>query len=312
MKKTSKTVVFFGNERLATGAKTNAPTLSALVSAGYHVAAVVSNYERGTSRTARDLEVAQVAQRHKIPLLLPRKPADINNQLAAYKPDIGILVAYGKIVPESTMNLFPHGIINIHPSLLPRHRGPTPIENAILQGETETGVSIMKLVKAMDAGPVYGQSEIELTDTESKQELADRLLEIGGTMLIELLPDILSGSVVALPQDNSYATYDNLLSKDQGLLDWKKPAKQLEREIRAYMEWPKSRASITDKDVIITKASVLPLSGQIGEVSFMDKQIIVFCAEGALKIERLKPIGKKEMSAAEFLTGYGHISKKRS
>ncbi len=302
----SKTILFFGNERLATGVSTTAPTLTALIEAGYDVAAVISNFERGTSRSARDLEIAAIAEKHGIPLLLPAKPGDIIDDLLAYRAEAAVLVAYGKIVPQSVIDIFPSGIVNIHPSLLPLHRGPTPLESVILDGSAKTGVSLMQLAKEMDAGPVYGQSELELKGDETKQELADQLLEIGGSMLIELLPGILDGSVVALPQDDSRATYDQLINKDVGELDWTKPAAQLEREVRAFAEWPKSRTEVAGKEVIVTKACTAKGSGKPGEIDIngIDNVVTVTTSDGLLCIEKLKPAGKSEMNAGAFIRGY--------
>jgi methionyl-tRNA formyltransferase len=157
----SAKIVFFGNERLATGVTTTAPTLQALIDAGYEVCAlVVAQNQSGASRKARKLEVAEIAEQHGIPVLVPAKLDDIAGQLKDYGAEIGILVAFGKIVPQAILDIFPHGIINIHPSLLPKHRGSTPIESAILFGENETGVSLMQLVQKMDAGPVYAQETV--------------------------------------------------------------------------------------------------------------------------------------------------------
>ncbi|HVS58995.1 MAG TPA: methionyl-tRNA formyltransferase [Candidatus Saccharimonadales bacterium] len=306
MKKTSKTIVFFGNERLATGVTTTAPVLKALIEAGYHVAAVVSHYEHGKSRNVRELEVQKVAEAHDIPVLLPDKPAHIVDQLKAYGAGAGVLVAYGKLVPQSVIDIFPHGIINLHPSLLPTHRGPTPIEGTILDGDNRTGVSIMQLVQKMDAGPVYGQSEIDLTGNETKQDLAAQLAEVGRAMMIELLPGILEGSIVAIPQDESRASYDALLSKADGSLDWNKPASRLEREIRAFQGWPQSRTEIAELPVIITKARLSDQKLAPGEWSVQDASLLVGCTTGSLIIEWLKPAGKAEMTAQAFLAGYGN------
>ncbi len=338
MKKMSK-IVLFGNERLATGITTDVPVLQALIAAGYDVVAVVSNYEPGTSRKSRELEIAGVAARHNIPLLTPAKPADILESLRSMKPDAAVLVAYGRIVPQSIIDVFPHGIINIHPSLLPLHRGPTPIESVILEGATRTGVSIMSLQQKMDAGPIYGQSEVSLGGTETKQELANLLLDLGTKMLTELLPGILDGTIVALPQDHSHANYDQLIKKEDGALDFRKPAVQLEREIRAYAGWPKSRTTLGQTEVIVTSADAVAsnkprselssdsrLSGR-ESISFYkklsrksttgqapsnkpgtifktpDSEIAVITGEGILLINSLKPAGKREMSAQEFLAG---------
>jgi methionyl-tRNA formyltransferase len=221
---------------------------------------------------------------------------------------IGVLAAYGKIVPQSVIDIFPHGIINIHPSDLPRHRGPIPIESVILNGETRTAVSIMRLVKDMDAGPVYGRAEVELVGTESKQELADHLLDIGGAMVVELLPGILDGNLVAVPQDHVQATYDELITKADGELDFSKPAERLEREVRAYLGWPQSRTKLGDKDVIITAAHAVPSTMPEGqghiEVLREGGVIMINTSDGYLCIDRLKPAGKSDMTAKAFLAGY--------
>lgn len=304
MTKPSGTIIFFGNERLATGLGTEALTLRALLENGYNVAAVVANYTPANSRNSRELEVATIAKEHNIPVLLPDRLKSIKDQLVEYNPTIGMLVAYGKIIPQEIIDIFPRGIINLHPSLLPKHRGPTPIESVILQGETKTGVSIMQLAKEMDAGPIFAQAEIELSGTEAKSELAANLLELGSTMIVELLPDILNDTAAALPQDESAATYDQLISKDAGLIDWHKPAEQLEREVRAFIEWPKSRTTLGTTEVIITKATVTDSELKPGEISAKDRRLLVGTGDQALEILELKPAGKSTMKAAAFLAGY--------
>ena len=304
MKKESRPVIFFGNERLATGVSTNTLVLRALINSGYPVVAVVSNYEPGQSRNTRSLEIAEVAEQHGIPLLLPNKLKDIKEQLISYRAAVAILVAYGKIIPKGIIELFPAGIVNVHPSLLPLHRGSTPIESVILESPPNTGVSIMQLAPEMDAGPIYGQAELRLTGDETKQGLADTLLDIGQSMLIELLPGILDGTIVALPQDSSRATYDNLISKEDGIIGWHKPAVQLEREIRAFIEWPKSRTTLGNQEVVITKAKVINQSGVPGNLIIDNKQLIVYCGEQALQLLEIKPANKSAMSAEAFLAGY--------
>lgn len=303
----SKTIVFFGNERIATGVTTSAPTLRKLIEADYKVAAVVSSYTQGTSRAARELEIGVLAKEHGIPVLLPDKPKEVLEELAAYKADIGVLVAYGRLVPESIINLFPRGIINIHPSLLPLHRGPTPIESVMLEGADKTGVSLMQLAVAMDAGPVYAQEELELSGKETKQYLADTLLSMGGDMLIENLPSILEGRLSPMTQDDSLATYDDRMTKESGRLDFKRSAEELERQLRAYAGWPKSQADIGDMPVTITKATVASGSGNPGEFLIVDSDLVVTCGSEALIIEMLVPAGKKEMTGQAFVAGYRHL-----
>lgn len=308
MSQTSKTIIFFGNERLATGVTTTAPTLRALIAADYQVAAVVANYERGQSRAARDLEIADVAKEHNIPVLLPNNPADILEQLNSYQADAAVLVAYGKILPQSIIDIFPAGIINIHPSLLPLHRGPTPIERVVLDGSTETGVSLIRLVHDMDAGPIFAQQTVSLTGDETKQALADSLLSLGSEMLIEHLPAILSGTLDPTPQTGA-PTYDSLIANNAGVIDWTKSATQIEREIRAYALWPKCRTVLAGKDVVITAAHTTPTAGpedKPGDITVVPeaKELGVTTGNGTLWIDRLIPAGKKEMTADDFINGH--------
>lgn len=307
MKKTLETVVFFGNERLATGVTTDCSMLMSLINTGYDVAAIVTNYTPSSSRGNRELEISKIAAQYNIPLFSPYRLSDIKEKIEECHATIGILVAYGKIIPQQIIDLFPRGIINIHPSLLPLHRGPTPIESVLLSGEKKTGVSIMRLVKEMDAGPVYGQSEVTLTGNETKQQISSLLLDIGQAMMIELLPSIINDTLAAIPQSESHATYDSLIKKQDGVIDWSKPAEQIERQVRAYATWPKSHTSIYSKEVIITKVSIVLRSGRAGTIDVSGKSIVIFCGRDALNIDKLKPSGKNEMSGQEFVMGYGNL-----
>lgn len=304
-------IVFFGNERLSSGYTTAAPTLSGLISAGYEVAAVITNQNTNRSRKPRPLEVQAIADAHGIPVLTPHKPIEIAETLRAMQPQIGILVAYGRIVPQAILDIFPHGILNIHPSLLPKHRGSIPIESVILNGETETGVSIMRLVKAMDAGPVYRRVPLRLRGDETKQELTTRLLTTGKDALLACLPDILNDRLQPIAQDDSQATYDELLRAEDGVIDAGKPAIRLEREIRAFAIWPKSRLTIAGKACIVTRATALHAEDgyqigtrQPGDLFVTpDKRIGLQTYDGVLLIETLIPAGRSEMDAAAFLAG---------
>lgn len=301
-------LVFFGNERLATGVTTTAPVLQALVAAGYQIAAVVvSQTDPAQSRKARVLEIASVAEQLEIPVLAPKKLEDIQDKLEAYDAQAGILVAFGKLVPQEVIDIFPSGIINIHPSLLPKRRGSTPIENTILYGEKETGVSLMQLTAKMDAGPLLAQEVIPISGNESKQELADLLLDKGKDLLVKYLPDILQGSVTPNSQDDLGATYDKEIKKGVGEIDVHKPAAQLEREVRAYAGWPRSRTTIGTTEVIITKAHASDVNGTEGTLWLDGKQIGLHCSEGTLVIDALIPAGRKEMSGSDFVLGYNPI-----
>jgi methionyl-tRNA formyltransferase len=296
MSKSSK-LVFFGNERLATGLnQISAPTLRRLIEQGYDIAAVVSHYSSGHSRSSRPLEIAGIAKQHNIPVLLPENLSEVQDQLQNIGAVAAVLVAYGKIIPKEIIEIFPKGIINIHPSLLPNYRGPTPIEQAILDGCDQTGVSIMELTTAMDAGPLYAQTRLELKGDESKENLAEKLLELGSQMLLEILPGILNGTLNAHAQDDSRATYTKLLKKDDGVVDWNKDSKIIERQVRAFMHWPKSRSSVMGHNIILTKVRVAKDKN--------DGALVIPCQPGCLEIQELVAPSGRKITGAEFLRGY--------
>jgi methionyl-tRNA formyltransferase len=306
MKKMSQRILFFGNERLATGLGTTAPVFNALVEAGYEIPALVVAQEwEQISRKTRGVEIVALAQNNDIPILSPNSLLALDrDELAVYGAEAAVLIAYGKIVPQEIIDIFPRGIINLHPSLLPKHRGSTPIERVILNGENATGVSLMSLTGKMDAGPIYAQEKLLLIGTESKRDLTHKLRDMGKDMLLEHLPAILDGSLKPKPQDDSQATYDKQIVKSDGVLDFSKPALQLEREVRAYAGWPRSRTKLGSTDVIITKAHVAEGGGDPGKLFTEDKQLGVYTGDGILIIDSLIPAGKPEMSAAAFLAGY--------
>lgn len=304
-------ILFFGNERLASGVTTTAPLLRGLIAANYKITGVVvAQADVQASRRERQLEIVQVAAEHQIPVFAPAKLRQAADELAALGAEIGVLAAYGKIVPQSIIDLFPHGIVNIHPSLLPRHRGPTPIESVILNGETETGVSLMSLASEMDAGPVYDQRRVTLNGNETKFELAETLSGLGRDMLLEALPGILDGSLQPVAQNNDQATYDSLLSKDLSAIDWHKSAEQLAREVRAYAGWPRSRATLAGHEVVITAAHRAANQysqdspSNPGVIQANRRELAVATGDGLLIIDTLLPAGKREMPGAAFIAGY--------
>lgn len=296
-------LIFFGTNDVGV------PVLEHLIDAGYDLVAVVTKPDAPSGR-GRELtapEVKQIAQKAGIPVLQPEQlDDDFVSELQTLNPTVGILVSYGKIVPEEVLDFFEPGIINIHPSLLPKYRGSSPIEQAILNGDTQTGISLMLLDEGMDTGPVYLTVKAPLTGAETKPKLYDQLSQLGAITLVEHLEDILGGELSATPQDDQEATIAPRISKQDGVIDWSKPATQLEREIRAYLGWPGSRTALFDRDVIITSAApeddgdtkLAP-----GEAKPVDGVIEVGTGRGVLKVEYLQPVGKKEMTAAEFLRG---------
>jgi methionyl-tRNA formyltransferase len=294
----TKKLIFFGNERLVSGLKhTNTPILRRLIQANYNIVAVVASHTDGASRKNRQLEIQELANEHNIPVLLPNKPLDIFDKLVKLDADAAILVAYGRIIPKKIIDLFPKGIINLHPSLLPKYRGSTPIESAILNGDNTTGVSIMKLSEEMDAGPVYSQSTVDILPNDTKFSLYDKLVDSGTDLLLQVLPSILDGSIAPKSQDIAGGSYSRLLSKTDGRLDTiMHTASQAERRVRAHLGFPQSHIELSHGvNVIITSAHVSDYPEQLS-VKFSDGKY--------LSIDSLKPIGKKEMPVKAFLAGY--------
>jgi len=224
------------------------------------------------------------------------------------------LIDFGIIVSQHTIDSFKKGIVNSHFSLLPELRGADPISFAILEGKQKTGVSLMMLVEAMDEGPLLAQGEIEVEVEETGPSLTDKLIELSAKSLEEVLPLWAAGDIDAAPQEDvsiletKLATYTRKLTKADGVIDWSKPAVQIDREVRTFIEWPKSRATIGDVDCVVTKAHVVPTNfgdpGDIEKSLIEDKILAIQAGDGYLCIDGIKPAGKKEMDAAGFLNGY--------
>lgn len=252
--------------------------------------------------------VLEVAKKHKLPTFTPTNKKELS-ALFSEKPvhgRLGIVIDYGLIIPSEVIDYFPLGILNSHFSLLPRWRGADPISFSILSGDTQTGVSIMRIVEALDEGPILTQDTLPLTN-QTTPELTEQLIHMSVSLLKESLVPYQGGQLEPWPQDPSIKpTYSRKLTKADGIINWTKPAEQLEREIRAFIEWPKSRAKLGEIDVIITKAHSVPSDGKPGEIEIVDKTgaLLVYCGQGYLCIERLKPVGKNEMAATDFLKGY--------
>ncbi len=247
-----------------------------------------------------------------IPIYLVSNKSELDNLIESnsFKSSCAVLIDFGIIVSQKVIDYFPNGIINSHFSLLPELRGADPISFAILEGREKTGVSLMLLVEAMDEGPILsvGEQTIEFDDTTTN--LTEKLIKLSYSLLEHSIPKYLTGEIV--PRDQNYisehfsrkVSYTRKLTKSDGVIDWNKPALQIEREIRAYSGWPKSRTSLGGIDCVVTKARIQELSGKPGTLFIDGKSFGVYCGQGALLIERLKPAGKNEMDARSFINGY--------
>lgn len=264
------------------------------------------------SAVAPGIEIYAVGSKSELDQLILEK---------SFTSVLGILIDFGIIVSQKVIDSFPLGIVNSHFSLLPQLRGADPISFAILEGLEKTGVSLMLLVEAMDEGPVISCGIHELNGSETTPDLTNNLILLSDSLLENNLPKYLNNEVKAVDQSKlpslmpnypSEPTYSRKLTKEDGVLDFSKPAAQLEREIRAFIDWPKSRTTLAGKDVIVTQAYTVPSIGtdqQPGDVTVVKEtgQMGIATSNGTLWIERLKPAGKKEMTAAAFLAGYGHL-----
>ncbi len=290
----SNHLLFFGTEDFS------AVSLQALIDAGFSIATVVTkpDFRRGRKQLLTQPVVKKIALAHNIPVLQPNKLTDISEDLRALQPITGVLVSYGKIIPESIINLCSPGIINVHPSELPKYRGASPIESAILHGDGKTGVSLMKLVAAMDAGPVYVQESVSLNGDENRPSLYTQLAIVGSRLLINNLQKIINNEILPVPQDESKATYTQLLKKEDGILSPSvKTAVQLEREVRAYQGYPKCRYTIYNEECIV-------LASRIAKDE-EDGQLIVACKDNTwLELLSLTGPSGRVMSGADFVRGY--------
>lgn len=306
MGKTKIPVVFFGSGPVA------AKSLE-LLTHHLDVVAVVTKPKPPHHRG--DFPVISLAEQLGLPTHTVSRKQELSDLVATkpFQTEVAVLIDFGIIVSQDVIDYFPKGIVNSHFSRLPEWRGADPISFAILSGQPRTGVSLMLLVEAMDEGPVISVGIQELDGSETTPELTDKLIHLSDALLKEQIPRYLtSGKGVdqaslhtLIPDYPDEPSYSRKLTKADGVLDFNKPAEQLEREIRAYIEWPKSRTSLAGIDVVITSASVTNDSGDSGDYKVDGKKLLMFCKDGALEIKALKPAGKGEMPAAAFIAGYG-------
>lgn len=291
----SKRLVFFGTDDFS------AESLRTLINEGYSIIAVVTKPDsrRGRSKELVQPEVKKIALEHDIPVYQPTKVGDIEHELRELNPTAGVLVSFGKLLPKRILDVFePIGIINVHPSLLPRYRGPSPITAVIVAGDIQTGISIMRLSEGMDDGPVYSTSVVPLSGTETRSILKNKLAIEGARHLKEVLPSILSGDLTAKSQSNDGVTYTTIITKHDGVLNpLTETAIDIERKVRAYQDYPKTRLNLSGNDVIVTSAKV---------VDSPDKsRLIVECANNSyLEIVELTAPSGKTMSGLSYMRGY--------
>lgn len=282
------------------------PTLKAL-SQHYDVVGVVTQPDRASGR-GRELKpppVKLLAQELNIPVIQPEKlrQPEAMEQLRSWNPDLIVVAAFGQILRKDVLELPPHGCINVHASLLPRWRGAAPINAAILHGDEETGITIMKMDVGLDTGPILTQRSIRLTREDTAGSVFEKLSQLGADLLVETLPDYLSGKIQPVPQPEDGSTYAPMLKKEEGQLDFTRPAEELERRVRAFNPWPGAFMDFDGTLLKVHRAHVEAGEAEVGQKLIYRDQPAVGAGNGLLVLDKVQPAGKKTMSGKAFLAG---------
>ena len=299
-------IVFMGTPEFAV------PSLEGLISNGYEVVAVYTQPDKaaGRGRVLEESTVKKMALRYNLNVLQPlnMKSAETRAQLAELRPDTIIVAAYGQILPQSVLEIPPFGCINIHSSLLPKYRGVAPVPAAILNGDEWTGVSIMLLDKGVDTGPVLTNVHVPILPQDTAGSLMEKLSHTGAQLLLDTLPGWFRKEIKPQPQSNADVSYTKMLTKEAGEIDWKMPAVQIWRRVRAYQPWPGCYTRWQGKQIKILEA--LPLRGEgiqePGCVVVVKDSVASFgvvTGDGILGVIKVQLEGKKVIAAEEFLHG---------
>jgi len=277
--------------------------------ANFRVVGVVTRPDkpRGRGLGTEPSEVGAVAAKHQIPTLMPLKIRTWSflSEMEEFDPDILLVAAYGRILPTKILDVPRIAPMNVHASLLPRHRGAAPIEGAILAGDSETGITIMRIVEQMDAGPMYFQRRIPIEPTDTQGTLKEKLAELGAVATLEAIDFASSGALVQTPQDEALATYTAQIEKKDALIDWTANAAQIERMTRAFDPWPVARTRLGADEVLIWRATVedSDSTGSAGTIVSLKPNPVVQCGKGRLALIEVQAPGRKRISAADFLRG---------
>lgn len=299
-------IVFMGTPDFAVG------TLEGILEAGYEVTGVVTQPDKpkGRSKTLESTPVKETALAHGLTVYQPqriRRPEAIET-LRAMQPDVIVVVAFGQIIPKEILDMAPYGCINVHGSLLPAYRGAAPIQWAVLNGENETGVTIMRLDEGVDTGDMIAKTTVPLSADETSESLFEKMSKAGAKLLVETLPLVLEGKAPYVKQPvDSTTPYAGMIKKQMGVIDWNKSAVEIERLVRGMTPWPSAHTTLDGKTLKIWKAHVEKpeLTGETGKIVRMDKRsMYVQTGQGILCVDELQIEGKKRMKTGDFLRGY--------
>lgn len=296
-------IVYMGTPDFAVG------PLEAIIKAGHEVTAVVTQPDKPKGR-GKEMAMSPVkicALKYEIPVLTPVKikSEEAIAELRKYPADIFVVAAFGQILSEEILNMPKYGCINIHASLLPKYRGAAPIQWSIIDGEKETGITIMQMDKGLDTGDILFQKKVPVTEEETGESLFDKLALTGAEFVVEALTKIEAGDVHPIKQDDEKSSYAKMLSKSVGKIDWTKSAVEIERLVRGLNSWPSAYTSYKGKQLKIWSAEVEQgKNGTPGTIAAVNKDaVFVYTGEGILIIKELQLEGKKRMTTKEFLLG---------
>jgi methionyl-tRNA formyltransferase len=300
----SLNLVFCGTPRFAV------PTLDELVEDGFHVNLVVTQPDRPKGRGLELVPspIKQRAMQLGLPVAQPeniKKNDDFRARLTALKPDAIVVVGYGRIIPQWMLDLPPLGNINLHASLLPKYRGAAPIQWAIARGETVTGVTTMKIDAGLDTGDILLQEEIPIAPDDTAETLAPKLASMGADVTVETMRGLQIGAIHPRQQDHTQATLAPILKKEDGLLDFSRPATDILNRMRGFQPWPGAYSKFRGKNLQISNAAVVDRALPLSELKIDGEHLFVGCGQGtAIELLELQVEGKKRTSASDFIRGY--------
>ena len=299
-------VVFFGTPQFAV------PSLERLVHSAHDVVGVVTQPDRprGRGQKVTDAPVKMTAVQHGLPVFQPARLRDpeVKETLTRWAPELGVVAAYGKILPESVLNLPRFGMINVHASLLPRYRGAAPVQRAVIDGMPETGVTIMRMVLALDAGGMFAKVTRPIGSDETSDIVERDLAHLGASLLLDVIDDLAAARAVEESQDDSLSTYASKITKEEGLIDWTLAAADIHNRVRGLYPWPHAFSYLNGERLIVMRSHVAPEPtsadpGTIVDVS--SRAISVATGHGErLAIDEVQPEGRRAMKVRDYLAGH--------
>ncbi|HEX5110597.1 MAG TPA: methionyl-tRNA formyltransferase [Vicinamibacterales bacterium] len=299
-------IVFFGTPQFAV------PTLERLTVSGHQVTGVVTQPDRARGRGQRIVPapVKDFAVTHGIPLMQPERLRDpsVEATLRSWEPDLGVVAAYGRIIPAHLLTVPSHGMINVHASLLPKYRGAAPVQRAVIAGETETGVTIMRVAEALDTGDMFARATRPIGPDERSETIERDLAERGARLLVEVVDAIAAGTAHAEPQDHTRSTYAPRLTREEGLIDWTLPAADIHNRVRGLSPWPHAYSFLDGHRLIVTTTE--PAGDRTDAppgtiVNVLSDRLLVATGDGRqIAVREVQPEGRRSMAIRDYLAGH--------